>query len=94
MTFAYLIMGDFDSQTDRASICGGTAQIIGVSGMEDAIAVARELQEQGISCIELCGGFGPDKAKELIEATDCKIPIGYAVHLPEQDGLYEAVFSK
>ena len=93
MTFAYLVMGAFDSQTDRAAICGGTAQIIGVASVEDAITVAKELKEQGISCIELCGAFGPENAKKIIDATGHTVPVGFATHLPEQEDLYQVTFS-
>lgn len=41
----------------------------GVSTLEDACAAARELLEQGVGCIELCGAFGPDGARRIIEAT-------------------------
>lgn len=93
MTFAYLVMGPFDSRTDRAAIHDGMVQVIGVADVQDAIAVAKELQEQVISCIELCGAFGPENAKKIIDATGNTIPIGFATHLPEQEALYQATFS-
>lgn len=93
MTFAYLVMGPFDSRTDRAAIHDGMIQVIGVADVQDAIAVAKELQEEGISCIELCGAFGPENAKKIIDATGNTIPIGFATHLPEQEALYQATFS-
>ena len=93
MTFAYLVMGPFDSRTDRAAIHDGMVQVIGVADVQDAIAVAKELQEQGISCIELCGAFGPENAKKIIDATGNTIPIGFASHLTEQEALYQATFS-
>lgn len=93
MTFAYLIMGDFDNTTDRAKIHNGMAQIIGVSNIEEAIEEACRLQKSGVNCIELCGAFGEDGARKMIEATGNKIPIGYITHLPEQDDVYHAAFS-
>ena len=83
MTFAYLVMGPFDSRTDRAAIHDGMIQVIGVADVQDAI----------ISCIELCGAFGPENAKKIIDATGNTIPIGFATHLPEQEALYQATFS-
>ena len=53
---------------------------------------AKDLYENGIGCIELCGAFGPDGAKQIIDATGNKIPVGYITHLPEQDEIYKAVF--
>ena len=56
---------------------------------------ARELyKEEGIGCIELCGAFGPEGAKKIIEATDNKIPVGFVTHLPEQEEIHKAAFSK
>ena len=94
MKFAFLIMGAFRSQTDRVSIHGGAAQIIGVGSLEEAVAAARELYREGVGCIELCGAFGPEGAKKIIEATENKIPVGYVTHLPEQEDVYKAAFPK
>lgn len=93
MKFAFLIMGNFDSETDRASIHSGTAQLIGVASIQEACSVAKRLYEDGIDCIELCGAFGTEGAKEIIKATENKIPVGYITHLPEQDDVYKAAFS-
>jgi 2-keto-3-deoxy-6-phosphogluconate aldolase len=92
MKFAFLIMGNFDNKADRAAIHGDTAQIIGVADIQEACAAARELYSDGIDCIELCGAFGADGAKEIVKVTENKIPVGYVTHLPEQDKVYKAVF--
>ena len=80
MKFAFLIMGNFDMTMDRATIHGGNAQMIGVSDMQEAAAAAKQLCEEG--------------AKQIIEITENRIPVGYVTHLPEQDEIYKAVFSK
>ena len=78
MTFAFLILGDFSPEQDRtASIGGGSARMIGVPDLPAACAAARALAEEGIGCIELCGAFGPDGARQVIEATGGRIPVGY-----------------
>ena len=66
--------------------------IMGVSDIEDAENAAKELQKSGIDCIELCGAFGADGARKIMEATGNALPVGYTVHLPEQNALYDAVF--
>ncbi len=66
--------------------------MIGVASIEEARNVARKLQEEGVDCIELCGAFGENGAREIIEATGNKLPIGYATHLPEQDVVYAKTF--
>lgn len=93
MKFAFIIMGDFDSTADRAEIHGGAAQIVGVADIETAAKAAHELQERGVNCIELCGAFGEDGARAIIEATENKIPVGYITHLKEQDDVYSRFFA-
>ena len=94
MRFAFLILGPFCNQQDAASIHAGAAQIVGVANLQEACAAAQRLCAEGVGCIELCGAFGPDGAKEIIRATGNKIPVGYVTHLPEQDTLYQQAFSK
>ncbi len=92
MKFAFLIMGNFDSGRDRVCFEDGNTWMIGVSSLREACREAQALAEQGVSCIELCGAFGETGAKAVIEATGGKLPVGYVVHLPEQDPLFDAVF--
>lgn len=92
MRFAYIIMGEFVSNQDRASIHDGAAQIIGVSNLEEACSAAKKLCESGVDCIELCGAFGENGVKKMIEATENKIPVGYVIHLPEQNSLFHSLF--
>ncbi len=92
MKFAFIILGDFEAQTDRAVIHKGAAQIVGVSSVEEACRVARELSAAGAGCLELCGAFGENGARQVIAATEGRVPVGYVVHLPEQDNLYKKFF--
>lgn len=94
MRFAFLIMGQFDDKTDRVEIHNGMAQIIGVVNMGAAINAARELQREGVDCIELCGAFGEDGARKIMKATGNMLPIGYITHLKEQEDVYCRAFSK
>ena len=93
MRFAFLIMGDFAIEKDRASIHDGTAQIVGVANIREAREEAQRLQREGVGCIELCGAFGEDGAREIVEATGNRLPIGYITHFPEQDEVYRIAFS-
>lgn len=92
MKIAFMLMGPFEAKQDRASFGNGTAQMVGVSSMEEACSAAQKLCEDGFDCIELCGAFGETGARRIIEATGHKIPVGYVVHLPEQDALFDALF--
>ncbi|MDD3192627.1 MAG: DUF6506 family protein [Oscillospiraceae bacterium] len=92
MKFAFIIMGDFNADTDTAVIHNASARIIGVADLKEACEAAMKLREDGIDCIELCGAFGVEGAKEVIRATGNQICVGYITHLPEQDELYRATF--
>ncbi len=92
MRFAFLIWGDFSSQRDRVLFPDGQTEMIGVSSLEEACTVARSLQEQGVDCIELCGAFEETGARQVIQATGGKLPVGFVTHLAEQDGLFTALF--
>ena len=94
MKFAFIIMGNFDPAVGKAEIGGGKRQIVGVNNMNRALDAACRLVKQGVDCIELCGAFGEDGAREIIAVTENKVPVGYVTHLPMQDRLYEEVFSK
>lgn len=93
MKFAFLIMGNYNIEKDKAVFKDETARMIGVPNLEDACAVAKQLYADGIDCIELCGAFGEAGTKKIIEATGNKIPVGFITHLPEQDDVYKAAFS-
>ena len=95
MKFAFMILGkDLHPEEDRAVIHGGEARIVGVSSMEEACAEAVRMKEEGVGCIELCGAFGPEGAERIVDAVHNSIPVGYAVHLPIQDGLFRKVFGE
>ncbi|ACA85732.1 DUF6506 family protein [Shewanella woodyi] len=52
-------------------------QVVGVSTVEQAITVCRELIEEGVQVIELCGGFGEESANKVINSLDSQTPIGF-----------------
>ncbi|MFR5601355.1 MAG: DUF6506 family protein [Lachnospiraceae bacterium] len=92
--YAFLIMGDYDSKDDQVEFADGRTRMIGVSDLEDACKVARRLQKSGIDCIELCGAFGEDGARAIIEATEHQVAVGFVTHFPEQDDLFRKVFGE
>ena len=94
MKFAFLILGDFAAQGEKAVLAGGAAQIVAVPNMEAALLAAQNLVKEGVGCIELCGAFGKDGAQKIIYATENAVPVGYVTHLPEQDGLFAEAFSQ
>ena len=94
MKYAFLIMGNYDPQTDHTAIPDKDVEIIGVADITQARDAARRLCADGVGCIELCGAFGPEGAREIIQATENKIPVGYVTHVPEQDELFVKAFGK
>ena len=90
MFFAFLMMGPF-GKADRAVIKEENA-VIGVSSIEEAVEEAKALAKQGVKAIELCGAFGEDGAKRIIEATEHKVAVGYVTHFPEDDQLFRKVW--
>ena len=51
MKFAFLIMGDFNIEADRASIHDGTARIVGVASIGEAKEEALRLKRKGVGYI-------------------------------------------
>lgn len=92
MKFIYIIMGPFDSKVDRKTIGkNDNAEIIGVRNLDEAKVVAKSLI--GIAdVIELCGAFGESGAREIIDATFGKIPVGFVRHLECQNDLFDELF--
>ena len=93
MKFVYMIMGPFYSKVDRKAIGkNNNAEIIGVKNLEEAKEISKSLI--GIAdVIELCGAFGKEGAREIIDATNDKIPVGFVTHLDCQDDLFDELFS-
>ena len=93
--YAFLIMGkDYQPEihhtqfeTDRM-----ITKIITVSDFSQACRVLSELEKEGAGAVDLCGAFGPEGAKRLIQDTGGRIAIGYVTHFPEQDRLFDTFF--
>ena len=93
--FAFIIMIDaYNPDVHQASFEKETmsTHIYTVRSFEEACSKLKELEKEGFGAVELCGAFGPEKAQQLIELTHNKIAIGYVVHNPEQDQLFDAFF--
>ena len=48
-----------------------------VRNPEEAVALAKQLAEEGIGAIEVCGAFGPELSRKMYEATGRKVPVSY-----------------
>jgi hypothetical protein len=78
----------------RASIDtpGGDVTVVGVSSVDQACEVARTAREQGTArFIELCGAFGEEGCRRVIDAVDGALPVGYVAYLPEEKPKIDAL---
>lgn len=93
--FAFLLMGgEFDPvnhQSEFETEKGITA-VYTVRDFTEACETVRHLDQQGYGAVELCGAFGPERARQLIELTGGRMAVGFVTHFPEQDALIEAFF--
>ncbi len=94
--FAFLLMGEqYDPMVHRA-VFETEKQITliqTVRSFEEAHEKILELQKEGFGAVELCGAFGKEKAQRLTELTRHTMAIGYVVHEPELDELFQNFFS-
>ncbi|WP_100065759.1 DUF6506 family protein [Miniphocaeibacter massiliensis] len=79
---ATIIMGKiYDPEKDRAEFKSKnfTTIIQTVRNFGEAKEMVLKLVEEGVKDFELCGAFGKEKARELIELTNHKVGISYVV---------------
>lgn len=93
--FAFLLMGPHYDPSQHQAVFETERQftyIYTVKDFEQARQKVQELMHEGVGAIELCGAFGKEGAQELTQLTQNKIAIGYIVHDPSQDSLFDAFF--
>lgn len=56
---------------------------VGVSRLDDGVAVARRLANDGAQLIELCGGFDAATTARIVAAVGPKVPVGRVAYGPE-----------
>lgn len=93
--FASILMGGGYRTEHQAvfEVEGCDTYIYTVQDFEAAKELVKRLYAEGFGAIELCGAFGEEKARELIALTEGKLAIGFSVHFPEQDDLFNRFFS-
>jgi hypothetical protein len=67
-----------ESKDCRCKIVG-----IDIKHREHAIEVAKELVNEGVQLIEVCGAFGPLWIAKISEAIQGKVPVGGVFYGPE-----------
>jgi predicted polyphosphate/ATP-dependent NAD kinase len=53
----------------------GSLICVGISGVSEASAVARQLVTDGVELIELCGGFGGAGLGAVVSAVENRVPV-------------------
>lgn len=72
------IAPDVDPSRDRAEVKtpGVDLVSVAVNNYAEAVSVARQLVEEGVEAIELCGGFGHVGAGRVAAAVEGKARVG------------------
>lgn len=96
ITWAFIyISKDCDPTKHTATIdsSGCKSIIIGVESVEAGCEIAKKVVEQGCQLIELCGGFGADGAKKVVDATNGAVPVGFVGYFPGDEEKIKLMFS-
>lgn len=93
--FIYVAKG-CDPTKHKATIDspGWNSIFIGVDSVDDGCNIAKKLVNEGCKLIELCGGFGADGAKKVIDATEGKVPVGYIDYFPSEEEKLKLLLSQ
>jgi len=54
--------------------------VVGFNDFKEGIKVAKQMVQNGVQLIELCGACGYEGAKIISEAVGNKVPVGMIVH--------------
>jgi hypothetical protein len=76
VTFIF-VAPQVDSKKQKAIIPTPAVElhVVGVKNYDETCEVAKELVNQGITAIELCGDFGNAGVAKIAEAVEHKIPV-------------------
>ncbi len=78
--YGYIILGnDYDAKQHHAKISSPNfnSTVICTETVSQAIDIAQQMVNDGIEVIELCGGFGQSGAFQIVNAINCKVPVGF-----------------
>lgn len=95
--YAFLLMGPHYNPEEHRAVfetSGQITYICTVRNFDEAYEKADELYKDGVGSIELCGAFGEVQVNRIIEITNNEVAVGFVIHFPEQDSLFDKFFSK
>jgi len=85
--WAFIVMNQgYDPKTQQARFDTDLREghIRTVRDPREAVELAKTLADEGFGAIEVCGAFGPKLAREMYEATGCRVPVSYVVAAEDQ----------
>jgi hypothetical protein len=72
----------------------GPTTTVGTSGVTQACDVARAAVDAGeVDFIELCGAFGEDGGRKVVEAVGDRVPVGFVTYFPGDAERVDALFA-
>lgn len=93
--FAFMLMGPkYDKEKHNAcfEMDNKDTYIVCVNNFEEACEKVKQMVEEGFGALELCGAFGEEKTRKLIDITEGKMAIGYVTHFPSEDEKFKRFF--
>lgn len=78
--YGFIILGNAYRPAHHQAVINSpefSSTVICVSTMDEAIITAKTMVQNDIQVIELCGEFGQSGAFQIINAINCKVPVGY-----------------
>jgi predicted polyphosphate/ATP-dependent NAD kinase len=93
--FIYTLGPDADAGSNRVDVVGSPGCVlvtVGVPSVDDAPAAARELVDDGVELIELCGAFGAPGTAAVVAAVGADVPVGGVFYGGEATAGLNALF--
>ena len=81
--FGFIIASpEFGPEPQRTVVSAGSFEmiVVGTSAVAQGPPIAKNLVDEGIQLIELCGAFGPIWTAKVIEAIDDAVPVGFVAY--------------
>lgn len=92
MKFAFMIMGERYDKTAFETAPEADLRVVSVPDIESACEAAKQLVEEGVDVLELCGAFRLEGATAILEATQGKVGVSYTVHHPDMGEYFGRLF--
>jgi predicted polyphosphate/ATP-dependent NAD kinase len=93
MKWAFIYTLDEPADEPRIDTLGSLI-CIGVPSVSDAANLARQLIEDGVELIELCGGFGGAGLAAIVSAVQGRVPVGAVFFGVDASSGLNRIFSK